>query len=84
MTVPEPIYKGLFIEFATGKRSHAFFLKHNPDAGETPDDDCFLTVSETLTGGERNCGESGLYPVADFKTGFKFLAMPPQQKPFGS
>ena len=84
MNAPLPLYKGLFVELATAKRVHAFFLQHDPDAGETPADDCFLTVSELLTGGLEGCGESGLYPVADFRNGFKFLSMPQPGKTFGT
>lgn len=74
MNNPLPIYKGLAIEFNTGKRVKAYFLKHNPDAGETPAaDDCFITVSESLDCGERGCGESGLFPPEQFHGQFKFI-----------
>ena len=76
MTPPLPIPKGLFAEITTGKRIHALFLKHNPDAGETEGDDCFITVSEKLNCGANGQGESGLYPVADFKKQFRFLEPP--------
>jgi len=84
MNEPLPIYKGLFVEMMTGKRVHAFFLKHNADAGESESDDCFLTLSEKLEGGEHNCGEAGLYPVADFRQGLKFLCLPKPPKSFGA
>ena len=83
MNAPLPVYKALHIEFSTAKRVHAYFLKHDPDAGETPANDYFLTVSEMLTGGLKGCGESGLYPVADFRNGFKFLSLPKQKNEFG-
>ncbi len=84
MSEPQPVYKGLFMAVATGKRVFAYFLKHNPDAGETADEDCFLTVSDKLTGGERGCGESGLWPVEQFKAGFRFIGLVDPAKPFGA
>ena len=76
MTAPLPVPKGLFAELATGKRVRVSFLKHNADAGETEGDDCFITISEKLNCGTAGQGESGLYPVADFKNQFRFLEPP--------
>ena len=73
MTTPLPVPKGLFSEIDTGKRVRAYFLKHNANTGETDADDCFITISEKLDVGN---GESGLYPVADFKKQFRFLEPP--------
>ena len=81
MSAPLPVPKGLFVEVATGQRVYAYFQKHHADAGETEADDCFITISEKLDCGEHGAGESGLYPVADFKKEFRFLEPP---KPMGT
>ncbi len=83
MRAPLPTPKGLFAEVATGKRVLAYFLKHNPDAGETEADDCYITISEKLDCGKKGSGESGLYPVADFKKEFRFLEPPKPMGAFG-
>ena len=83
MIAPEPILKGIFRETATGKVYWGYFLKHNADAGESAGDDCFLTLPVELTGGEHNCGESGLFPKSDFEAAFSFLGFPKPGQKFG-
>ena len=83
MSAPLPVPKGLFAEITTGKRVHAPFQKHHQDAGEPEADDCFITVSEKLNCGEHGAGESGIYPVADFKMQFRFIEPPKPMGAFG-
>lgn len=85
MTPPEPILKGIFQDTLTGKTYWGYFLKHSPDAGEDKSEDCFLTIPSQFSGGEHNCGESGIYPVAEFAKTFKFVEFPGQnqKKKFG-
>ena len=83
MSAPLPVPKGLFQEIKTGRRVHGLFLKHNPDAAETVADDCFITISEKFEGAEHNCGESGIYPVDQFKAQFRFLEPPREMGSFG-
>ena len=80
---PEPVLKGIYQDIQTGKDYWVYFLKHNPDAGEAPQDDCMLTVSVLLTGGEHNCGDSGLFPIMDFANRFRFIGYPKPGKKFG-
>jgi len=84
MNAPTPIFKGLFQEAATGTIYGAHFLQHNPNLGESETDDCFITFPVNMTGGEKNCGETGLFPKADFKNQFRFLGWPKPGQPFGS
>lgn len=83
MSAPLPVPKGLFAEIATGKRVHALFQKHHADIGETEADDCFITISEKLNCGGHGAGESGMYPVADFKKQFRFIEPPKPMGTFG-
>jgi hypothetical protein len=83
MRAPLPIPRGLFAEVATGKRVFAAFQKHHADAGETGADDCYITISEKLDCGDHGCGESGLYPVENFKNQFRFLEPPKPMGAFG-
>ena len=72
MNIPEPVSKGMAVEMNTGKRVTAYFLKHDPNCGETPSDDCYITISEKLDVGAKGSGESGLYPVDQFRQQFQF------------
>ena len=73
--IPEPVFKGIHRELATGREYRAFFLQHHADAGESSADDCLLTVPLTLEGGAQNCGESGYWPAAEFKSAFQFARL---------
>ena len=73
MNAPLPVAKGVAEEISTGKRVTAYFLKHDPNAGETVADDCYITISKTLDVGAKGSGESGLYPPAEFRQQFKFI-----------
>lgn len=85
ISVPEPVLKGIFRETATGKDYWTYFLKHHEAIGESSEDDCYITLPVTLTGGAENCGETGLFPKADFTKQFAFVAFirPGPGKKFG-
>ena len=83
MIAPEPVFKGIFQEISTGKIYWGYFLKHNANEGETSDDDCFLTLPVDMTGGEHNCGESGLFPKSNFEQSFRFVGFPKSGKTLG-
>lgn len=70
---PEPIPKGDAIHQQTGRHVRAFYLKHDADIGETPADDCFITLSRTTDVGLRGSGESGIFPPDEFRKLFKLL-----------
>ena len=70
---PEPVSKGTAVEVATSKRVSVYFLKHDPNVGESAADDCFITVSKSLDVGPQRTGESGLFPPAEFRKLFKLV-----------
>lgn len=84
MSAPEPICKGIFRQNNNGRLFAGYFLKHNADAGETKADDCFITLPLVLAGGEKNCGESGLFPAAEMPQRFTFVKFPENGNPFSA
>lgn len=65
----DPISKGLAIVRSTGERVRMFFLPHDADAGESPAEDCYITLPAKLDG----TGLTGLFPTAMFHQQFKYV-----------
>jgi hypothetical protein len=72
-TAPLPILKGVYRDANSGSEFYTSLQRHNPEAGEAPSDDCMITVPVVLEGGEKQCGESGIWPLADFAKRFQFV-----------
>jgi hypothetical protein len=75
-TAPQPIFKGIYQQKKDGLAFAGYFLKHNADAGESPADDCFLTLPLKMEGGEHKCGESGIFPMTEVAKHLLFVGYP--------